>query len=126
MRLTLIRLHHLRFKYDNPVNVLTLLVQAPVFTIGLITRLPPTNFKWLITTTILNPKNDNTFVAVAKSQMHFFWSLFTSWGERLRSPELQGKIRGPIYFMWGTDHEDQVCFIAFSILFSLHLLLNVP
>ena len=51
--------------------------------------------------------------------MHFFWSLFTSWGERLRSPELQGKIRGPIYFMWGTDHEDQVCFIAFSILFSL-------
>jgi len=30
-----------------------------------------------------------------------------SWGERLRSPELQSKIRGPIYFMWGTDHEDQ-------------------
>ena len=71
-------------------------------------------------------KPDNTFVAVAKSQMHFFWSLLTSWGERLRSPELQGKIRGPIYFMWGTDHEDQVCFIAFSILFSRHLLLNVP
>jgi len=30
-----------------------------------------------------------------------------SWGERLRSPELQSSIRGPIYFMWGTDHEDQ-------------------
>ena len=82
MRLTLIRLHHLRFKYDNPVNVLTLLVQAPVFTIGLITRLPPTNFKWLITTTILNPKNDNTFVAVAKSQMHFF-GLFLPAGENV-------------------------------------------
>lgn len=36
-----------------------------------------------------------------------FLSLY-SWGERLRSPELQSKIRGPIYFMWGTDHEDQV------------------
>lgn len=30
-----------------------------------------------------------------------------SWGERLRAVELQSKIRGPIYFMWGTDHEDQ-------------------
>lgn len=30
-----------------------------------------------------------------------------SWGERLRSLELQSKIRGPVYFMWGTDYEDQ-------------------
>ncbi|KAJ7334406.1 hypothetical protein OS493_014717 [Desmophyllum pertusum] len=28
-------------------------------------------------------------------------------GDRLCSPELQSTIRGPIYFMWGTDHEDQ-------------------
>lgn len=30
-----------------------------------------------------------------------------SWGKRLRSPELQNSMQGPIYFMWGTDHEDQ-------------------
>lgn len=30
-----------------------------------------------------------------------------SWGERIRLPELQNSLQGPIYFMWGTDHEDQ-------------------
>lgn len=29
------------------------------------------------------------------------------WGERLRSEKIQQHITGPIFFMWGTDHEDQ-------------------
>ena len=48
-----------------------------------------------------------------------------SWGKRLRSPELQNSIQGPIYFMWGTDHEDQVGSEAFDERFVFEVIFSI-